>query len=286
MIRSISERTSEVCQKIVEAQVPIENVYIINEKPFSEAVKKTLEIGAKHGKWLIAVDADVLLFSDSIAQMVERAESFNQDFFFYQGAVLDKFFLGYRPAGPHLYNCRHLTRSLELRKGFENDMRPESYIRSRMVEKGYAYIQDKTVYGLHNFEQSYIDFYKKTHRAFFKDEYFMKKLLRLFKKFNKADLDFAIAEKSILDTLEYKIQKPLHEDELNVMAMKAMGTLNLEEKSKLPVTTVGEGDFSLGLKEQFLEVLDMDENFLAKQRYFPRLNTGISRLFKKLLFKP
>ena len=61
---------------ILTKQVPVENLFLIHEVPFSQAVRRTFEIGIEQNKkWTIAVDADILLNDNSVQRMVEKAES-------------------------------------------------------------------------------------------------------------------------------------------------------------------------------------------------------------------
>lgn len=284
VIRKNEERTSQVCQQIVAQQVPEKQIHIISEKPFHRAVEETLKAGIHSGRWLIAVDADVLLFPETIAQMVSRANAIKKDFFFYQGAILDKFFLGYRPAGPHLYNCKHMLRALEHKAGFENDMRPESFVRSRMVKEGLAFVQDKTVFGLHDFEQSYSDIYKKIFKHSLKHGMYMKKLSPLFKRFSELDPDFAVALIAIEDAEKYHIEKPPSEQNLDIHAKEALRKLNLIEKSPFKPKGSNSETIASDTKMQYLNALGINEHFLRKQRYFPRFKPYVQSLLDKMPF--
>lgn len=281
VIRSIGERTTDVCRKIIEDQVPIDNIYNINERPFSEAVKKTLEVGVKSGKWLIAVDADVLLYPDTISRMVEKAKTRKKPFFFYQGAILDKFFFGYRPAGPHLYNCQYMFEALELKSGFENDLRPESFIRDKMEKEGFSFVQDRSIFGLHDFQQSYSGIYKKMFSHALKHKEFMINLKKLFNSFIKLDQDFAVAIAGLKAAESFDGKRKPSEDDLNMMAKEAVTRLGLVEKSEFELATNNTGTVAKEVKEDYLNSLQINERFLAKQRYFPRYQHYIDRLLNQ-----
>lgn len=282
VIRKNNERTYEVCRMIIEQRVPENQIYTIEEKPFYRAVEETLKMGIHSSQWLIAVDADVLLFPETISQMVSKANAIKKDFFFYQGAVLDKFFFGYRPAGPHLYNCKHIPRALELKAGFENDLRPESFVRSRMEKDGYRFVQEEVDFGLHDFEQSYSDIYKKIFRHAVKHDRYMKKLAPLYKRFCELDYDFAIACVAIEDSVKYQGENSPSEQELNIRIKEVLQRLGLVEKGPLNLKKISSENVASDVKIQYLNSLNINENFLKKQRYFRRLKSFTQHLLNQL----
>ena len=104
VVRANGERTTRVSLKLVSYQVPKDNILVINETPFSKAVKTTFQKGIEaNQKWTLALDADVLLKTGAIKELINRAESLPQNFFMIQGRVLDKFFCFGRNGGPHLF---------------------------------------------------------------------------------------------------------------------------------------------------------------------------------------
>ena len=50
VIRSCGERTKYHCENLISQQVPNENIFVINEIPFSKAVEETFRIGLKQNK--------------------------------------------------------------------------------------------------------------------------------------------------------------------------------------------------------------------------------------------
>lgn len=285
VIRKNQERTSDVCRAIIEQQVPESQICIVTEKPFYKAVEKTLKSGGFSNRWLIAVDADVLLLPDAISRMCEEASRIKKDFFFYQGAVLDKFFMGYRPAGPHLYNCEHIQRSLELKNGFEQDPRPETFIRSKMKKEGFAYVQDQTVFGIHDFEQYYSDVYKKVFRHAQKHASHRKKIETLFNKFCDVDIDFAVAKLAINEATTNGVDVLLPDQDLDNMARKAIDRLDLSEKISFRPEDNNVATTAADVKANYFTLLGIDEQFLSQQRYFGRFNPYVHRLLKRLPFK-
>jgi len=165
IIRSSNERTEAACYAIIEKQVHFKNIFVLNEKPFYNAVIKGFKVGMEQQKkWTLTVDADLLLKSNAIEEMIRRAGSLKGDLFIYQGYVLDKLFGRCREGGPHLYATRHLDKALRILESQPDSLRPESYTYRIMAEQGYSYHVDTQIYGLHDYEQYNLDIIRK---AFF-----------------------------------------------------------------------------------------------------------------------
>src|SRR5579859_2359308 len=91
IIRSVGERTEAVCRSLVEQQIPGELVVTIHERPFSKAVQRTFEIGLDFNRdWTLALDADVLLRQNSIAEFISAIELTADNLFCFNGMVWDK----------------------------------------------------------------------------------------------------------------------------------------------------------------------------------------------------
>ena len=114
VIRSLGERTTNLCLQLAASQVPEENIVVINEAPFSQAVRKTFECGIERGMpWTLALDADILLNYNSFDFLVRTAEEEDKNIFEVQGCILDKLFVSPRTGGPHLFRTMYLEKALE-----------------------------------------------------------------------------------------------------------------------------------------------------------------------------
>ena len=162
VIRSIGERTEANCRALIASQVPEEHIVTIREHPFTTAVKKAFEVGLECGRrWTLCLDADVLLRSESVKNLLVIAEHTEKHVFEIQGNVFDKLFGGPKPAGNHLYRTALLARALDCLPPPGLSMRPETYMIKRMAESGFPWIQQDLVVGLHDYEQYYKDIYRK-----------------------------------------------------------------------------------------------------------------------------
>ena len=164
VVRFSAENTLNACLALIKKEVSEENIFVIEEKPFSKAVKKTFEIGiSRQKKWTLAIDADLLILPSSIKLMLKNAERESDKLYVYQGYILDWFKGGLKYGGPHLYQTKFLNEALQLTNKTENEIRPESSIYKLMAEKGKVNISDRRIYALHDFYQSSNDIYRKAY---------------------------------------------------------------------------------------------------------------------------
>lgn len=128
IIRSVGERTTGLCLDLIREQVISENIYLIHEIPFSQAVRRTFEIGQENDlPWTLAVDADILLAANSIKKLISLAEKEDGLIFKFNGRFVDKLFLSARHAGVHLYPTKFCEIAIR-NKPKEESIRPESQL--------------------------------------------------------------------------------------------------------------------------------------------------------------
>lgn len=165
IVRSAGEKTTQQCINQIKKEVDFSNIFLIQEKPFSAAVKKTFKLGIEQGKkWTLAVDADLLLFDGTIRTMLQNAEVYGNDLYVYQGFIVDWFMMNVRQGGPHLYLTQNLAKTEDYYSEMNDSLRPESFFYAIMREKGMRVKIDRKIYGLHDYYQNYKDIYRK---AFF-----------------------------------------------------------------------------------------------------------------------
>lgn len=172
VIRAAGERTEKVCGRLVKQQVKSENVFLIREKPFIKAVEKNFQIGiAQDRPWTLAVDADILLKENAIAQLVANAEKLShqilEKLYVYQGYVVCKVFGRPRTAGLHLYQTKYLEQAATFITKDQSIHRPESTTYQAMNKQGYFHYIETGIYALHDYEQY--------HRDMFRNGYFQSK---------------------------------------------------------------------------------------------------------------
>lgn len=165
IIRSAYERTEALCLHLIQQQVPVEQVVVIHERPFYYALQRSFEIGVEAGyEWTLCIDADVLVLPEVVQGLIAFAATQPPDSFGASGLVLDKFRMGLRRGGLHLYRTKLLPKALTaIRESndIEFQLRPETYVKHKMLALGYPWrLWDEAV-GIHDYEQFYTDIYRK-----------------------------------------------------------------------------------------------------------------------------
>lgn len=192
IIRTSGERSYPLCYAACAVQT--DDIQIVKASPFIRAVEKTFEYGSKSDKkWLLAVDADVVLDKDALSRVVAEAEAklsevpllFKMDF-----GLRDKF----RGSiyGCHLYKNEYSGVFYEQFSKVAHDplvKRPESTnIRIICDKLGLSKINAKSPpIGTHDFEQFFSHLYVKYYNRAVRDAKSYEKILR---NLNQKALDF------------------------------------------------------------------------------------------------
>lgn len=235
IIRSVRERTEQLCKKLmIDQGVKEENIFVVNEVPFSAAMKKSFEIGINENKkWTFCIDADVLLGSGSIEKMIEYAEKQNENVCEIQGFVMDKFFGGPRQAGNHLYRTSLLEKVIECIPDEGVDIRPERYTLGRMKLKGYDWKIVPCIVGIHDAEQFNFDIYRKAFVYAIKHLDRAELLITNWREQYEHDPDFKVALKGFSDSINntksafINCELPLYKEKFNESGFGEKQTLEM-----------------------------------------------------------
>lgn len=206
IIRSVGERTEDLCYRLINKQISSKNIHIVNEKPFTNAIEKTFDIGIeKNRKWTLVIDADVLIKPKIIEEMFKEAESKDNKIFGISGKIIDKFLCASpRLAGNHLYRTKYLEEAKKFIPSPNKAIRPETYTKEKMESKKRLWESVPIVVGFHDYEQYYKDIYRKcfTHSKKFSAN--VSEILAHWKKESKEDEDFRVALMAFKDGKKYK----------------------------------------------------------------------------------
>lgn len=235
IIRTVGERTTSLCSLLLENHISKENILEINETPFTQAIRKTFEIGVQQNrKWTFVVDADVLIRPNLLIELLNYAETTDERIFEIEGKIIDKFLPSPREAGNHLYRTSLMQYAIELIPDPLKEIRPETYVKNKMREKGFDWQVVDLIIGFHDFEQSYEDIYRKSFIQAKKHGDKVKKDLNQWKELAKKDDDFKIAIKGFLDGEKFKnkIAIDANSKEIKIGFNKLLNSY-LREKSDL-----------------------------------------------------
>lgn len=194
IVRSVAERTTDPCRHLLESQVPPENVVLVEDLAYENYVTGTYEVGMEHDRpWTLVVDADVLPRKSMVETFREIADGAAPELFASEAQVVDKFTGGPRGGGGTLYRTRLLETAFDLVPRSDDVARPETAAIRRMQERGYdAYYEGERVIGVHDFEQSYADIYRKANRYSRKDKHAVPVLCPYWRRRATDDADFEV----------------------------------------------------------------------------------------------
>lgn len=162
VIRSVGERTLELCRQLVCEQVPVENVFVINQYPFQKAAQRSCEIGIELGRpWTLFLDADILLRRNGVQTLRNWAITAGDQALYVQGSILDKIFGRPRRAGPSLHRTSLLPIKLKYLSTEGRSLRPETDVAMKLATLGYPHPLHDMIVAVHDFEQYYRDIYRK-----------------------------------------------------------------------------------------------------------------------------
>lgn len=265
-IRAAGERTEQLCYDTVVNQAGGAEVVVIREKPFKKALEECFRKGIESAKkWLITVDADMILLPGSIDLFLREADKMPSDYLQLQGKIIDKITGNIRKAGPRIYRTSLLPGLLSASESLDDHIRPESRLITAYGEDGYPSRYIPVVTCLHDYEQYYKDIYRKAYVHAHKHSGFLSGMIETAAKMQETDNDYKVMLKAIWDGLTEQehvaIDTRLYEEK----SKKALEFLELTEKSeilkKVPdVEKLTAGDFLVPSRINFQDILEFHDH--------------------------
>lgn len=269
IIRSSGERTLSYCKKLLSLQIPEQQIIILEEKPFSAALRKGFEMGIEKGtQWLLCIDADVLVRENVVKSMLDIAGNLSEKIFLIQGTVLDKFFPIKRPAGNHLYRSEFIEQAVKLIPEEGKSLRPESDMRNAMTASGHQWQQIDFVVGLHDFRQYYCDIYKKCFLQAHKHTRHISLVESYWESQKLKDTDFLVALSGLNDGKSYNDKVYVDRDFLDSETKNELKLMEIEEKKPIPEVEFKVSSIDSILSEQ--EVIVSRNRELQKKMFPPK----------------
>jgi len=237
VIRSIGERTENKCYQLIEKQISKRNIFIVRKTPFTESIKESFKIAIEEKrKWLLCIDADILVRENVINDLLEIAEKEDSKTFVMKGNILDKFIDSPRNAGNHLYKTKYLKEAITEIPLSKDAIRPESAMIEKMENRGYKHKKWDIFVGIHDFEQYYEDIYRKlfVHGKKHFNRIIDGKILEGWKVFSEIDLDYLVAIEGFKDGHRFKKNVEIDSNAVFMKDFKnVLNKLRLKEKVKL-----------------------------------------------------
>ena len=193
-IRGIGERTEELCRVLIEKQVPAKQVTLVREAPFSKALELCFKEGIrKDRKWTLCIDADILIRTNAIKDLISFANEQDISIFKIVPYMLDHFFGTYRAGGMHLYRTSMLEMAIDLIPAEGESLRPESTVFLGMEKLGFGMIPAPLLLSLHDYEQYYMDIFRKCFVFAHKWESWLPEFVSLWRQQMDVNEDFKYA---------------------------------------------------------------------------------------------
>lgn len=235
VIRSSKERTEKLCREIVESEASGEDVIVLQESPFKKTLEECYAVAIQQNtKWLITVDADMLLAPGALQILLQQAENMPDSYVQLQGKILDKITGDVRKAGPRIYRVKYLPKALQISQQSDDHIRPEDHVIRNMGKLGHPSRYISQITCVHDYEQYYSDLYRKAFVHAKKHREFMVKIIDRCVKKMENDPDFRVILKATWDGLTEKgkvsIDSRLYKDK----ASQALKELNMSEKNSIP----------------------------------------------------
>ncbi|MFH0976545.1 MAG: radical SAM protein [Spirochaetota bacterium] len=268
ILRTQNERTENLSRLLLENEVGKENVIVIHEAPFAQAVIRSFELGIDSGsEWTFCFDGDVLVVPEAINKCIEDLDQVLPKVFKIQPRLISKIHGAKIAAGFHIYRTSLLNEALKYIKPDINSLRPETFVLREMIKNGYSISHLDKIVGIHEYELYYSDIYRRMRLRGTKGgkeelEYLRKRLIKM----QDIDPDFRVALKGIDDSL----LKPIHQHSINsidsIEIQSVLNDLGLKEKSRISDSI--NGDFVIDIVKSF----SPDSDALAFTQKFESLN--------------
>lgn len=272
VIRSSNERTFELCKRLCLGQFPEKNLRIVQEVPFEKALRTCYEIGIEsQKKWMVTVDADVLLAEKAIETLICNIEMLPECYFQLEGRIFDKITGLYRQAGHRIYRTEWLPFALEHIPIEGKEVRPEFATLQKMGQLGFPSRRIPDVLGVHDFEQCYADLYRKSFVHAIKHPHWVNDLINRCSVYLHGDLDFLVILKGLCDGMVSDGQVSIDKRKFEALGNIALEDLGLQEK--IPIKNVD--TIVKNFQEFFIHMIDAHPvtEFLPADAPVPSLPT-------------
>jgi hypothetical protein len=152
IIRSVGERTEQLCYASAAIRVPEPDIHVIrNQYPFSEAVSQMVDIAEREQyDWYFGLDADVVLRFDWVVHVGQQLKMNNVEEYYRIDFLLHDRFVPAPVPGVHLYNGTFNGAIKAALSSTRDTNKPEGNIRHVINAPQY---QTTESIGYHGFEQ-------------------------------------------------------------------------------------------------------------------------------------
>jgi len=238
VIRCCGERTAQLCSSLTERQLPPgSTVSVVSGAPFETTLRRCFEDAMAAGaKWTLTVDGDVLLATNAVAMLIKLAEQMPEHYLQLEGHAFDKVLGRCRKVGHRIYRTSLIPHVMARLPPPGASLRPESSTIKQVGQAGHPSRVVGEVVGLHDFEQSYRDLYRKAFTHAHKHRSRACQIIDRCAERHAVDQDFLVVLKGVWDGLLSAEHVPLDASAFASRADAALSEIGIKEKCAFALT--------------------------------------------------
>jgi hypothetical protein len=198
--RQCGERTANISKQRLEIEGGKE-LFIFYNQSFHQMMKEIIQHESlKEYEYVLMVDGDVILKNGILPALHSKMDFINDKIIVHNSLGYNKFLSEFRFSATHLYSqtglmkIREITSSRDTFAGKEyfQAKRPESFLLELGMEDKWFWLNDRIFTGYEDFEQSYVDIFRKGVMFAQKHFYYYKKYWDFWVTSSRLDSDFEI----------------------------------------------------------------------------------------------
>lgn len=237
IVRAVGERTEDLCIDLVRRyREKGGSLSVVREQTHADAVEKTLLTAADQGnRWVVVVDADMLLYPNALKNMKDELEAMHSGASVVHFAVSDKLYRMKR-WGVTVFRRDAATEGLQLLQGLRSgrNLKIERALIKKLQEAGRVVTFSRTDVALHDFYQYYTDLYRKAYLNAIRNPAITSRARRCWKRMARVDPDYAVILKGSDDAANdpRQLSNSRADFDPSMLAAK-IRSMGLEEKKPL-----------------------------------------------------
>lgn len=270
VVRTVGERTENLCNElIVRYKNQNEPMFTVRRPTHVDAIQETLELAADQpGGWIVAVDADMLLYPGALNQMRTELNSVHENASVVHFAVSDKFYRMRRWGVTAYRQCAAAEGAIVLSDIRKNpSLKIERALIRKLQEAGRIIDFSKTDVALHDFYQYYSDLYRKAYLNAVRNPAITKRAEKVWKRVATSDPDYIVILKGTHDAVDGSVRLSNSVRDFEPTRLKEIvESLGLEEKSPLTSAVFGKWDLEALVRDEAASLRrnKVDRDFFEK----------------------
>jgi hypothetical protein len=165
IIRHSGEQTFSALHNQILKFIPQARVATVSSNSFESTLRQSYEQALQlRYPWTLLIDADILLadrFFSFYAPKALKARKASSDILGFAFRVWDRFYQAPKFRGIHFYKTTYLEQALNYIPDEGQTLRPESYVKGKVMEQGLSWVKYGNIVGIHDYFQKPNDIFAK-----------------------------------------------------------------------------------------------------------------------------